>query len=117
MSSDALRSLVFVLLGAAILYFSLRTKVDAKKMTIYGSLGLAVLVLIDLWGIDKRYLNENNFVAKSTYKTETFSPSVADQAILKDQHPSYRVLNLNNPFAKQRLLIIINLLEAIMQPN
>lgn len=100
MSSDALRSLVFVLLGAAILYFSLRTKVDAKKMTIYGSLGLAVLVLIDLWGIDKRYLNENNFVAKSTYKTETFSPSVADQAILKDQHPSYRVLNLNNPFAE-----------------
>lgn len=100
MSSDALRSLVFVLLGAAILYFSLRTKVDAKKMTIYGSLGLAVLVLIDLWGIDKRYLNENNFVAKSTYKTETFSPSVADLAILKDQHPSYRVLNLNNPFAE-----------------
>ena len=100
MSSDALRSLVFVLLGAAILYFSLRTKVDTKKMTIYGSLGLAVLVLIDLWGVDKRYLNENNFVAKSTYKTETFSPSVADQAILKDQHPSYRVLNLNNPFAE-----------------
>lgn len=100
MSSDALRSLVFVLLGGAILYFSLRTKVDTKKMTIYGSLGLAVLVLIDLWGIDKRYLNENNFVAKSTYKTETFSPSVADQAILKDQHPSYRVLNLNNPFAE-----------------
>lgn len=100
MSSDALRSLVFVLLGAAILYFSLRTKVDAKKMTIYGSLGLAILVLIDLWGIDKRYLNEDNFVAKSTYKTETFSPSVADQAILKDQHPSYRVLNLNNPFAE-----------------
>lgn len=100
MSSDALRSLVFVLLGGAILYFSLRTKADTKKMTIYGSLGLAVLVLIDLWGIDKRYLNENNFVAKSTYKTETFSPSVADQAILKDQHPSYRVLNLNNPFAE-----------------
>lgn len=100
MSSDALRSLVFVLLGGAILYFSLRTKVDTKKMTIYGSLGLTVLVLIDLWGIDKRYLNENNFVAKSTYKTETFSPSVADQAILKDQHPSYRVLNLNNPFAE-----------------
>lgn len=100
MSSDALRSLVFVLLGGAILCFFLRTKVDTKKMTIYGSLGLAVLVLIDLWGIDKRYLNENNFVAKSTYKTETFSPSVADQAILKDQHPSYRVLNLNNPFAE-----------------
>ncbi|SBV98933.1 conserved membrane hypothetical protein [uncultured Dysgonomonas sp.] len=100
MSSDALRSLVFVLLGGAILYFSLRTKVDTTKMTIYGSLGLTVLVLIDLWGIDKRYLNENNFVAKSTYKTETFSPSVADQAILKDQHPSYRVLNLNNPFAE-----------------
>ena len=39
-------------------------------------------------------------MAKSTYKTETFSPSVADQAILKDQHPSYRVLNLNNPFAE-----------------
>ncbi|MDR3057859.1 MAG: YfhO family protein, partial [Prevotella sp.] len=102
LSSDALRSLIFVLLAGAILFFSLRTKLETKKLTVYGSLGLVILVLIDLWGVDKRYLNEKNFVTKSAYKTESFSPSVADQAILKDQHPSYRVLNLNNPFQETK---------------
>jgi hypothetical protein len=102
LTSDALRSLIFILLAGAILFFSLRTKLEAKKLTLYGSLGLVFLVLIDLWGIDKRYLSDKNFVSKSTYKTETFSPSVADQAILKDQHLSYRVLNLNNPFQETK---------------
>jgi len=102
LSSDALRSLIFILLAGAILFLSLKTKMEAGKLTIFGSLGLILLVLIDLWGVDRRYLNDKNFVSKSTYKTETFSPSAADQAILKDQHPSYRVLNLNNPFQETK---------------
>jgi hypothetical protein len=102
LSSDALRSLLFILPAGVILFLSLRIKMEAGKPALLGSLGLALLVLIDLWGIDRRYLNEKNFVSKSAYKTETFSPSVADQAILKDRHPSYRVLNLNNPFQETK---------------
>ncbi len=98
LSSDAFRSLVFVLLAAAILFFSLRTKIDKQKLVLYASISLVVLVLVDLWGVDKRYLNNSNFVNKNTYKTETFAQTAADKAILQDTHPSYRVLNLNNPF-------------------
>lgn len=47
-------------------------------------------------GVDKRYLNDSNFV-KETAK-ETYKASVADKEILKDKGQSYRVLNLNNPF-------------------
>ena len=98
LTADALRSLVFVLLAGGVMIFALRSKMEAKKLALYSTLGIAVLILADLWNVDKRYLGEKNFVNKSTYKTQTFPQSVADKAILQDQHPSYRVLNLNNPF-------------------
>ncbi|MFV0538639.1 MAG: YfhO family protein [Dysgonomonas sp.] len=98
LTADALRSLVFVLLAGGVMLFALRSKMEAKKLALYSTLGITVLILADLWNVDKRYLGEKNFVNKSTYKTQTFPQSVADKAILQDQHPSYRVLNLNNPF-------------------
>ncbi len=98
LSSDALRSLVFVLLAGAILFFSLRSSMEMKKLGLYSVLGVMVLVLADLWTVDTRYLNGSNFVSKSTYQTETFPQTVADKAILQDKDVSYRVLNLNNPF-------------------
>lgn len=57
-----------------------------------------LLILGDLWSVDKRYLNSENFVSKATYEADAFKKTVADQAILQDKHPSYRVLNLSNPF-------------------
>lgn len=98
LTADAFRSLVFVLLAGGVMLFALRSKIEAKKLALYSTLGITVLILADLWNVDKRYLGEKNFVNKSTYKTQTFPQSVADKAILQDQHPSYRVLNLNNPF-------------------
>lgn len=58
----------------------------------------ALLVLGDLWSVDKRYLNSENFVSKASYESTAFKQTVADQAILQDKRPSFRVLNLNNPF-------------------
>ncbi|MDH6308504.1 hypothetical protein M2451_000815 [Dysgonomonas sp. PFB1-18] len=98
LSSDALRSLVFVLLAGAVLFFSLRSSMEMKKLGLYSVLGVIVLVLADLWMVDTRYLDSSNFVSKSTYQTETFPQTVADKAILQDKDVSYRVLNLNNPF-------------------
>lgn len=98
LTADAFRSLVFVSLAGIILYFSLRTKADKQKIALYATSGLIILVLADLWSVDKRYLNEKTFVKKDTYKTETFKQTVADQSILSDKHPSYRVLNVNDPF-------------------
>jgi len=98
LSSDALRSLIFIVLTAGILLFSLRTKMEAGKVAILSSAAIILLVLIDLWGVDKRYLNDSNFAKKETIISTAFPETVADKAILQDKHPSYRVLNLNDPF-------------------
>lgn len=98
LSADAMRSFVFVLIAGAIMFFSLKTKIEKQKLALYVPVAMVVLILADLWVVDKRYLNDDNFVNKNKYKTETFSQSVADKSILADKHPSYRVLNLNDPF-------------------
>lgn len=94
-SSDALRSLVFVLLSAALLFWFYTAK-NKKSAATGVSIAIAVLILVDLWTVDKRYLNDKNFVRETV--TEVYKPTVADNEILKDKDPSYRVLNLNNPF-------------------
>lgn len=94
-SADALRSLIFILLGAALLFWY--QKAANKKTTItLVSAAICVLILADLWTIDKRYLNEKNYVKERP--DERYKPSVADNAIFQDKDISYRVLNLNNPF-------------------
>lgn len=102
LSSDALRSLVFIVLAAGVLFFSLRTKLEATKVALFSSLALILLVVIDLWGVDKRYLNDSNFMKKETILSAEFPQTVADKAILQDKHPSYRVLNLNNTFQESK---------------
>ncbi len=94
-TSDALRSLVFIVLGAGLIFYFLKAKSNTRKPVIVG-VGLMLLILVDLWSVGKRYLNYDSF-AKETI-AQTFKKSVADELILQDQHPSYRVLNLNDPF-------------------
>lgn len=99
LSSDAIRSLIFILLAGGVLYFTLITKGDKQKLSIYAGIALTLLITIDLWGVDKRYLNNKNFQPKTAYNAgRPFPMTNADKAILEDKHPSYRVLNLNNPF-------------------
>lgn len=93
---DAFRSFFFILAAAACLYWYLRKHVGKQKNYILWV--LAGLVLIDLWNVDKRYLNQENFVSKHTYR-QVYSPSVADNFILKDKDLSYRVLSFD-PFSE-----------------
>lgn len=95
-SSGALRSLVFILLGAILLFWFYVSK-DRSKVSTWAGLGLLVLTLVDLWSVDNRYLNESNFITPTQNK-EVHKPSASDEAILQDKDPSYRVLNLNSPF-------------------
>ena len=94
-SSDAFRSLVYVLLSAALVYVFMKLENKKQAATIVG-IGFIILTLVDLWTIDKRYLNEDNF--KKERLEASYKKSVADQEILKDEDLSYRVLTLNNPF-------------------
>ncbi len=89
MRSDAIRSLIFVLIGAGTIWFYIKGKL--KTNYLYIIIGLAIV--IDLWSVDKRYLNEDNFVTKRKVEVP-FTASKADEIILKDNDPNYRVLNL-----------------------
>ncbi|WP_303312435.1 YfhO family protein [Hymenobacter sp. BT730] len=92
MHTDIFRSLVFILLTAGMLWFYLQRKLSATMTVAL----VGVLTLVDLWSVDKRYLNDNNFQRETV--AQQFVPTVADQIILQDKDLSYRVLNADNPF-------------------
>ena len=54
---------------------------------------IIVLCIGDMWNINKRYLNDSQFVPRST-QTQTFTKTKADELILQDKALDYRVLNL-----------------------
>jgi hypothetical protein len=95
--SDAFRSFLFVVLGAGALYLWHLQKI--KTNLFIGILG--ILILIDLWGVDKRYLNNDNFESKREVENP-FPLMPVDREILKDTDLSYRVLPLQNPFQDAR---------------
>ncbi|MFZ2339052.1 MAG: hypothetical protein WAW07_04940 [Bacteroidales bacterium] len=86
--ADGFRSLSFILLGAGTLLAFVMGKLKKE----YATLLLGALILFDLWGAGKRYLNADRFERPSSIQ-KTFTPGVADTEILNDS--SYkRVLNL-----------------------
>jgi len=95
--SDAFRSLIFVGLAMAALYFKIRAKIGLALL--YGILG--VLVLLDIWSVDKRYLRSEDFVMET--QGSKIVPSAADKVLLKDPDLNYRVLSyLQNPWTETR---------------
>lgn len=90
---DILRSLFFVISAGTIIYFAAIKKLRYGLVIIL----LTSLVVIDMWPVDKRYLNNNNFVRKAEV-TKDLQPTAADKFILEDAS-EYRVLNLTvSPF-------------------
>ena len=85
---DAVRSLVFILLSAGVILAFISDKLR-KGQTI---LILALLILVDLWTVDKRYMNADRFERPLTIQ-KSFAPTAADAFILKDKS-IFRVLNL-----------------------
>jgi hypothetical protein len=94
-SADAFRSLIFILLSAALTLVFILSK-NKKRATLIVGAGFTILTLADLWTVDKRYLNEKNFTAETVQTI--YKETIADKEILKDKDLSYRVLTLNNPF-------------------
>ncbi|EGQ15582.1 YfhO family protein [Prevotella nigrescens] len=87
-SADAWRSIIVIIIGVAMLLLFKAQKIKA----IYLIIGIAALCLIDLWQVDKRYLNDEMFVPKSERDTPQ-QATATDMEILKDKALSYRVLN------------------------
>ena len=88
LTSDAWRSLCFILLAAAGAFAYL--KIEKMRSGILIAL-MGVLILADLWTVDKRFLNDDHFVPK---KRTLVTMTEADKQILADKDPNYRVLNL-----------------------
>ncbi len=92
---DALRSFIFILIIMVVLWAFLFGKLKAT----YAYLIIIVLITVDMWPVNKRYLNTENFVSKSKIE-RPYPKSAANELILKDRDPNFRVLNLTvDPFA------------------
>ena len=90
--NDVWRGLLFIGAALGVLYFHLKGRLQAMP----AALVMVALVLVDLWGVDKRYLGDNKFQNETI--AASFQPSPADQLVLQDKDLSYRVLNVQNPF-------------------
>ncbi len=89
LQSDAMRSLVIVLLTAGLLFAAIMNKLQAKTALLL----IGVITLFDLVQVDKRYLDNDDFVSAKKNKS-AISATAADQQILQDPDPNFRVINL-----------------------
>ena len=86
-SSDLLRTLIFVALAAGVIWLYLKERLKANILIV----ALGLLVVIDLVGVDLRYVNKDDFVSKRRM-AEPFPETPADSQILQDKD-IYRVYN------------------------
>ena len=88
-TADAMRSLIIILIGFGILMLYRFRKLKEVPMVAL----LALLCLVDMWSVNRRYLNDGNFVRQRTTE-QAFPLTDVDQRILQDTDKYYRVLNL-----------------------
>jgi hypothetical protein len=88
LSADAWRSFTFITLTFGAMWMFLKNKISSK----YVILIVGILVLADMWTVNKRYLNDDNFARKSKIQVP-YQATQADQQILRDTDPNFRVFN------------------------
>ncbi|WP_183564629.1 hypothetical protein [Mucilaginibacter sp. SP1R1] len=86
--ADAIRSLIFIAITFGIAWAFIKKKINVTVL----SVAFLGLILVDMWTVDKRYLNNDSFAAKQD--NETPQPREVDQFILKDKDPDFRVIDL-----------------------
>ena len=95
--TDAFRAFIFVALAAAGLWAFWNKKIKAQ----YAIVLWVALIMVDMWPVNKRYFNNDNFTSQREVAVP-FQKMPVDNEILKDKDLYYRVLNLQNPFADAR---------------
>ena len=93
---DSVRSLVLILIAAAILWLFLKNKVNQTKAIV----GFAIIILFDLVSVDIKYVNNDSFERARNIE-KPFQPNDIDKQILKDKS-YYRVANFPNPLQDGR---------------
>ncbi|WP_293589094.1 YfhO family protein [Prevotella sp.] len=88
-TADCWRTLFIIVLGTAVLLLLRMKKIQPK----YAVGAIIVLCLVDMWQVNKRYLNDDMFVERSVRETPQ-QETATDRQIMQDKAPDYRVLNL-----------------------
>jgi hypothetical protein len=86
-TNDLFRTLIFIALAAGVIWLYLKERLKENILIIL----LGVLIVVDLVGVDMRYVNQENFVSKRRM-SEPFPERPVDQQILQDEG-IYRVYN------------------------
>ena len=89
-TADALRSFIIVAIGTILLLAYRFGKLKSTPMVA----GIILLCLVDMWGVNKRYLNDGMFT-KPQANEQAFPQTDADRLICQDTDTYYRVLNLS----------------------
>lgn len=97
LSTDAWRTLIFVILTAAAVWFYYKGKLKTVALAAV----VAVLVTVDLWGVDRRYISPDDFVSKTV--ANKIVANDADKLILADT-ANFRVadFSVGSPFESSR---------------
>lgn len=88
--SDALRSLLFLIGGAAVTFLFIIGKLRAMV----AGIAMGALVLVDLYSVNKRYVDHESFVPRALTTGAPIAKTPADEAILADTAMNYRVMDI-----------------------
>jgi hypothetical protein len=97
MRADAFRSFALIAAACVLIWFYFNKKIT--NMVFISIMGL--LIIGDLWQVDKRYLNDGDFEKKKA--AALFEKTNVDAEILKDTDPNYRVYNNTTDFDKDAI--------------
>ncbi len=101
MRGDAFRSLLLTALSAGLIWAFWSKKISRVWLLT----GIGLLILFDVWTVGRRYLSDEDFVERSNFNAK-FVPSPADELILKDKDPNFRVYDRSDdqtdPFASAK---------------
>lgn len=95
-TTDTIRTLILVLLSAGTIFMFLRDKLKEKWVIV----AFGVLILFDLVGVDRRYVNNDDFIA-SIKVNKPFTTNAADKEILKDKS-HFRVFDISKEGLQNR---------------
>ena len=91
-SSDAWRSLIVILIGFAVIFGYLKGKLNEMVATLL----VACIVLVDMYAVNKRYIDSDSFTSHYDLPEQSFAPRPADTQILQDKDMNYRVMDVQH---------------------
>ena len=91
-SGDAWRSLIVIVLGFGVIFAYLKGKLNEMVATLI----VAGIVLVDMYAVNKRYMDSATFTSRFDVPEQSFAQRPADAQILQDKDMNYRVMDVQH---------------------